>query len=74
MELKITENHINGAFAIASVVGMVWLASVVVDSAQYRKEMACRDNWKDGRTPEQCAEILNKMPAPQPGKDARVLL
>jgi hypothetical protein len=67
------ENRINAVLAIASVVGMGWLACVIVSSMQYRKEMACADHWDHPYNAEECAKALKEAPAPR-SKDARALL
>jgi hypothetical protein len=69
-----TEQRLNAALAIASLVGVIWVGYVVTSGVQYRREMACRDHWDHRYSPEECAKVLKEaLPAPKT-KDARVLL
>lgn len=58
--------------AVLLVIGLCYLCWVIVDTVQYRREMACRDHWPDKPTPEECAKLLRES-LPK-SKDARVQL
>jgi hypothetical protein len=62
-----TQDRIETALMIAAVVACIWFAHVIVTGLQYRREMACRDNWDHGDRSAECAEILrNAKPEPTP--------
>jgi hypothetical protein len=62
-----TRERVEAGLIIAVVVACLWLAHVIVTSLQYRREMACRDNWDHGDRSAECAEILrNAKPEPTP--------